>query len=148
MRAAIYDPFSTTIQRLNDEMYRAFGTSQRRRTAAPVAAEQWVPAVDIHEYADRFALSLDLPGVDPKTIEITVEAGELVVSGEKAARHDVDGEPTTHRSERRVGGFQRRFALPEHVDDNNIEAKSAHGVLEIIVRKPSKVEAKKITVVT
>ncbi len=124
----------------NRELDRLMRTRQREQ-ANP--ANNWTPAVDIREAKDHFCLSMDLPGVDPKTIEVAMEKEMLVVSGERKAKVDGEG---YHRQERVQGAFMRRFKLPETADTTEITAKSEHGVLEIVIKKRSEQTPRRITI--
>lgn len=105
----------------------------------------WVPAIDIVEEKDRFVLRADLPGVDPKDIDISMEKGLLRISGE---RHATKTESTDgmRRIERASGKFYRRFSLPETVDADGISATSSNGILEVTIPKQPQVEARRITI--
>ena len=89
MNTIRYEPWSLMTQ-LHREMNRLF---DREEGEAAVAATDWVPAVDIKEEAQRFVLRADVPGVDPKDIEITMEEGVLTLRGERKAetRDEADG---------------------------------------------------------
>lgn len=105
----------------------------------------WMPAVDIREEKDRFVLHADVPGVDPKDIEITMENGTLTVRGERTAEHK-DERNGYRRVERVAGQFFRRFVLPDSADADAISAKSRNGVLEVVIPKQEKVQPKRIEV--
>jgi HSP20 family protein len=108
-------------------------------------AAEWTPAVDVKEEAERFVIHADIPGVDPKDIEISMEDGVLSLSGERKSATTTEQEGYT-RTERRTGRFLRRFTLPEGTDAEGISAQGSHGVLEIVIPKQAKVAPKKITV--
>jgi len=105
----------------------------------------WVPAVDIFEEKDRFVVRADVPGVDPANIEINLDSGLLSVSGERLAddHSEIDG---VSRFERITGRFQRRFTLPDSANADGIKAKSANGILEIVIPKQPAAQARRITV--
>lgn len=113
--------------------------------AATGAAADWVPSVDIKEEAERFVIHADVPGVDPKDIEISMEDGVLTLSGERKSAAASEQEGYT-RTERRTGRFLRRFTLPEGTDAEGISAQGNHGVLEIVIPKTVKAAPKKIQV--
>ena len=105
----------------------------------------YIPAVDIVEKNDRFVLRADLPGVDTGDININMENGVLSLTGER--RSEKTGQSQgLHRIERLSGKFYRRFTLPETADAENITAKSANGILEVVIPKQQKVQARRITV--
>jgi len=103
----------------------------------------WSPTVDIHENADGYHLSVDLPGVKPEQIDVTADKGVLSIRGTRTANHE---DKEQKRSERFFGSFLREFSMPDNADLDRIEAKSNQGVLEIFVPKVAKVEPKRITV--
>ncbi len=108
-------------------------------------ASDWVPSVDIKEGKEAYEVSADVPGVDPKDIDVSLEDGVLTVKGERKAEHKDEGEGYT-RTERVYGSFYRRFTLPDTADADNISAKTEHGVLKLRIPKKDKVLPKKITV--
>jgi HSP20 family protein len=105
----------------------------------------WSPAVDVKEEADRFVILADLPGVDPKDIEVSMENGVLSIRGERKSEKEEDRDGF-HRVERVRGTFYRRFSLPDTADSERIEAHGKDGVLEIAIPKQKKVQPRKITV--
>lgn len=96
--------------------------------------EHWVPAVDIKDEKDHYAIRVDLPGVEIKDIEIFMEANMLTIKGSRDTKSKEEKENYT-RVERFSGSFMRRFTLPEDADVETIDAHSKDGVLEIIVPK-------------
>lgn len=112
-------------------------------TAADSGA--WLPPVDILEDTNQFVLHVDLPGVDPKAVEITSEQGVLTIRGQ---REDSRKQPREgfRRIERISGEFQRRFSLPETADTQNIKAKVANGVLEVSIPRLAQLQPLKIQV--
>ncbi|NIL93161.1 MAG: Hsp20 family protein, partial [Woeseiaceae bacterium] len=85
------------------------------------AVTDWVPAVDIIEENDRFVLRADVPGVEPKDIEVSMDAGVLSLSGHRyeEARSEDAG---VQRVERVSGRFFRRFSLPDTANAESIRA--------------------------
>ncbi|MBX9607822.1 MAG: Hsp20/alpha crystallin family protein [Gammaproteobacteria bacterium] len=144
MRTTIYEPFST-IRRLQEEMNRAFGGGASEDTSTSVVSH-WVPAVDIHEEQDRYVISADVPGVDPTSIDVTMENGVLTISGERKSERSEERGNGARRVERVYGSFYRRFALPDTVDAEHVEARSQHGVLEVTIPKKAQLQPKKIKV--
>jgi HSP20 family protein len=140
MTVVRYEPWSL-VNRFQRDIDRLFGAPST--TAADSGA--WLPPVDIHEEDNQFLLHVDLPGVDPKAVEITSEQGVLTVRGKRdeTRREARDG---YRRIERITGEFQRRFSLPETADVQNIKAKATNGVLEITIPKLAQVQPQRITV--
>lgn len=139
---------SLPFMQLRDEINRLFSSVNEGDTSGATAA--WVPAVDIHEYSDRFELSVDLPGVDPNAVEITLANGVLTLSGERSNERRVESKEnkTEARIERSVGRFHRRFILPDSIDTEQIKATGRNGVLEIAIPKQAKAQPKRIRVVS
>jgi HSP20 family protein len=105
----------------------------------------WTPAVDIKEEKNAYIIHADIPGVDPKDIEVQMENGVLTVKGERESEKKEEREGYK-RIERSKGSFFRSFSLPDSVDGDKISAKSKNGVLEVTIPKTTKNGSKKITV--
>ena len=101
------------------------------------------PPADIVETEAAFKVVLDLPGLDPKAIQIQVENETLTVQSERKFAEPVQGE-TVHRSERAHGTFFRSFSLPRVVDGGKVEARYENGVLTVLL--PKRDEAKPRTI--
>ena len=110
-----------------------------------VVTSEWAPRVDIREETERFLIQADIPGVDPKDIEIHMENGVLTIRGERKHESSTDKAGYT-RVERSHGVFYRRFALPDTADAQGITASGRHGVLEIAIPKRPEVKARRISV--
>ena len=143
-----YEPWSLLDrfqQQLNQLGYADKALADNDNDYSNVVTSRWSPAVDIKEEADRFLITADLPGVDPKDIEITMDNGVLSIKGERQseAREEKEG---YKRVERVSGSFYRRFSLPDTADADRIEAKGKDGVLEVTLPKHEKVQPRKIEV--
>ena len=137
-----YEPWSLLSQ-LRRDMDRAFESHGEENSN--VVTSDWVPAVDIQETEDAFVLHADIPGVDPKDIDVHMENGMLTIKGERESEKKEE-EEGYKRVERQWGSFYRRFSLPESANAEKINAKSKNGVLEITIPKQEKVQARKISV--
>ena len=137
-----YEPWSLHRALLN-EISRSVETNSQ--DASVGATADYAPAVDIAEYSDKFVLSADLPGVDPSKVEITLENSVLTLSGSREKTVEVT-DVESRRSERLLGKFYRRFALPDTVDGESVTATGKHGVLEISIPKRAAVQPRRITV--
>ncbi|MFN2309066.1 MAG: Hsp20/alpha crystallin family protein [Gammaproteobacteria bacterium] len=146
MNVVRYEPWSL-LNQLSSEIDQLF-TPQRRRPgedSANVATSDWVPAVDIKEEAERFVIHADIPGVDPKDIDVHMENGILTLKGGRHAESQEEREGYK-RTERVRGSFYRRFSLPDTANAEAISAKSQHGVLEVVIPKQQKVQPRRIEV--
>jgi HSP20 family protein len=140
-----YEPWG--LGQLQSEINRLFSSFGDGDSSGVNAT--WVPPVDIHEHDDRFQLYMDLPGVDPAGVEITLEAGVLTVTGERTqftGPRDMNDQGELRRSERGLGRFHRRFVLPNSVDVDRVEATNRHGVLELTIPKQAKALPRRIKV--
>lgn len=147
MAVVRYDPLymSQGMNQLQNEINRIF--SNWGDTESTGATAGWVPTADIHEYDDRFQLYLDLPGVDPSAVDITLERGVLTISGERTLPAATEGEQMVQRRiERGHGRFHRRFILPDSVDAEKVKAEGRNGVLEITIPKQQKAKPRRIKV--
>jgi len=139
-----YDPF-LSVRQLQDDINRLF-SGWASSDSSGVTAD-WVPNVDINEFEDRFQLYIDVPGVDPKDVDITLESGVLTITGERFAPAPAEGENEARRRlERGYGRFYRRFILPDTVDAEKVKATDREGVLEIAIPKQAKAQPRRIKV--
>ena len=138
-----YNPWG--VSELQNEINRLFNHWGDSESSAVTAG--WTPTVDIHEFDTRFQLFVDLPGVDPEAVEITLDNGVLTISGERTMPSAPEGEQmVTRRSERGQGRFYRRFILPDTVDADKVKATDRNGVLEIAIPKQAKAQPRRIKV--
>jgi len=142
-----YEPWGVVSQ-LQNEINRVFGNLNDGESSSATA--EWVPAVDVREFQDRFQLLIDVPGVEPKEVEITLDNGVLTIAGdrreEKSVQTKGEDEPQQQRTERRLGRFYRRFILPDTVDADKVNATGRNGVLEIVIPKHAKAQPRRISV--
>ena len=141
-----YEPWSL-LNQLHGEIDRLFDNriGKYPEGNGEVAASDWVPAVDIKEEDNAYVIHADVPGVDPKDIEVHMENGVLTIRGERKSETKEERE-NYKRVERVRGSFFRRFSLPDTADAEAISAKSRDGVLEIVIPKQEKVQPKRIQV--
>jgi len=120
-----------------------------REAFSPIFGEQdlstrtWAPPVDIYETGDNLTLKAELPGIDPKDVEVRVEDNTLYLKGERKMEKEVK-EQNYHRVERSYGAFTRTFSLPTSVDADKVSAEYKEGVLTLTM--PKKEEAKPKTI--
>lgn len=139
-----YDPLFS-VRQLQDDINRLFSGWSTNDSSGVTA--DWVPSVDINEFDDKFQLFIDVPGVDPKDVDITLESGVLTITGERFAQAEkAEENVVSRRAERGTGRFYRRFILPESVDADKVKATDRHGVLEIMIPKQAKAQPRRIKV--
>ncbi|HET8622591.1 MAG TPA: Hsp20/alpha crystallin family protein [Gemmatimonadales bacterium] len=136
-------PMLGGLQRLNRMLDEAFGGWPSMQGGTLTSA--WIPACDVCEDRDSVTISVELPGVRPEDVKLTVETNVLTVRGEKREETRSDQEQT-HRAERTYGWFERAFALPSTVDPEQIEARYENGILRITIRKADRARPREIPV--
>ena len=139
-----YNPWSLFDQ-LQHEINQSQGYSTKTEDDADVVTSDWAPAVDIKEQDTGYLLIADIPGVDPKDIEIHMENGILTIKGERESEKKTEREGYK-RIEREHGVFYRRFTMPEGVNADGIEATNKNGVLTVSIPKQEAKQARRITV--
>jgi HSP20 family protein len=139
-----YEPWGV-LNQLHGQINRIFDREYDQTAASSAVLADWIPSADVEEYADRFALKLDVPGVDVATLEITLDQGVLSISGERpkdTQAKDVE----RRRAERPHGRFHRRFTLPDTVDAAGVHATGSNGIVEVTIPKQPKAQPRRIQV--
>lgn len=137
-----YEPLRT----LRDDVNRLLTGALDGEDGSSVVTSRWAPAVDIKEEAERFVIHADIPGVDPKNIEVTLDNGVLTIRGERRLETKQEGDHGYRRVERLHGTFYRRFSLPDTADPEKVQARGNLGVLEVVIPKQAAVQPKRIEV--
>lgn len=106
---------------------------------------KWSPAVDVAENDKELIVRAELPGIDPKDLDVSVSGNQLVLRGEKKETSEIE-EKGFHQCETRYGSFHRTVPLPEGVDTENIDAQYANGVLTLRLAKIAPAVAKRVEV--
>jgi len=129
------------VDRLFDSFDRDASRSSFHRSffdAAPILGRELAgsgaPAVDIAEKPNAYEVTAELPGLDEKNVEVTLVNGALTIKGEKHEEKE-EKRKDYYLKERRFGSFERRFAVPEGVDAEKIEASFKNGVLTVTLPK-------------
>ena len=147
MNVIRYEPWSL-INRLHQDLDRLFGREfGQGDDESRGAVSDWLPAVDVQEQPDAFLLQADLPGVDSKDIDITMENGLLSLRGRRQSETKQE-EGGYRRVERVNGEFFRRFTLPDSADPEAISAQMANGVLTVRIGKRAEIQPRRIQVKT
>src|SRR5271154_3470365 len=112
---------------------RAFQDTMNRLFSEP-SGRPWVPPVDIKETENELIFKADIPDVEMKDINVSMENGTLTIRGERKfeAKKDDGG---WHRVERSYGTFERMFTVPETVDPEGVKAEYKNGTLTITLAK-------------
>ncbi|MET0987078.1 MAG: Hsp20/alpha crystallin family protein [Steroidobacteraceae bacterium] len=146
MSVARYEPWDVLSQ-LHNQINRVFDNQLDRNSTSSSATADWVPPADIEEYADKFLLKLDVPGVNVNAVDITLDQGVLSIAGEREKDEKASGVERS-RVERPYGRFHRRFTLPDTVDAAAVRATGREGVLEVTIPKQPKAQPRRIQVNT
>jgi len=116
-----------------DPLHDLLALHERLNRVGTEDSPGWTPAVDLYETADRFVLSIELPGLTRDQIKIDIQHETLTVRGERPVAHEEGFH--FHRVERGHGAFSRSFPLPQPVRDDQIQAEFRDGVLTVVVPK-------------
>lgn len=147
MNITRYEPRSL-IRDMTEDFNRLLGARLGGYTPleeTDVTMSSWLPAVDIKEEDNRFLVKADIPGVEPKDVEVTMENGMLTIKGKRESEVKEDRDDY-YRVERVSGEFYRRFTLPDSADPDKINAHYDKGVLEIEIGKGETHKPKRIPV--
>lgn len=132
----------TSIADIMEEFWREpFGSF----TTIPLVRDQWYPAVDISESESEIVVKAELPGLEPKDVDITVDEDTLFIKGEKRFEEE-EKKGGYHRIERSYGSFQRSVVLPCSVKVDQVRAKFDKGVLTVSLAKSTAEKGKKIEI--
>lgn len=105
----------------------------------------WVPLADVFETDNDLVVRAELPGIDPKKVDVRVENNVLTIRGERPFEQKVEQE-NYHRLERSYGTFTRSFALPATIDAEKIRAEYREGILNLTLPKSEKAKPKRIQI--
>lgn len=103
------------------------------------------PAMNLSEGEKELTVTAELPGVDPKEVEVTLEKGVLTIRGEKKFEGE-EKKDNYHRIERSYGSFARSVALPRPVQEDKVKAAYADGVLKLTLPLAKEAQAKRIKI--
>ena len=134
MRRNPSDEMSSWHRDIDDLFGRFFGRPE-------TSLGGWVPQIETYRKDNEYVVRLDLPGVDPKDVQVQAEGNVLSISGErKTEEKGVDYRETSY------GKFERTVTLPQGVEADKIAARYEHGVLEIRVPVPAQLAGRKIPI--
>ena len=137
-----WDPFREVVA-LQNRVNSLF--QDMNQTEGPLTTSSFVPAVDVYEDEKAVVLKLEVPGIEEKDLEVSVENHTLAVKGERKFEKQ-EKEENFHRIERRYGSFFRAFTLPTTVDTEDVQASYNAGVLKLELKKKPEAQPKQIKV--
>ena len=138
-----WDPFEE-LRTMQHEMDRLFD----RFLGMEVPGERrtlWTPSVESYTKDNQLVFKAELPGADPKDLDVSISDRELIIKGERKSEKDRKEENYLYR-EINYGSFERRFLLPEGVKTDDLKAKFSNGILEITVPAPAVTKVRKIEI--
>jgi HSP20 family protein len=139
-----YNPFRD-LRTMQEQMNRLLDLAWSRDSGEELREGMWQPAVDIYEDEDCVTIKAELPDIDQKDIDIRIEDNTLTLRGERKHNEEIRKE-NFHRIERYFGNFQRSFALPNTIDQEQVKASCDKGVLTIILPKREERKPKQISI--
>jgi HSP20 family protein len=138
------EPSLFGLQRLNRILDEAFGGLPFPEQGN-VITSTWFAPTDVTEDENSLRITMELPGVDPNNVRLSIENNVLTIRGEKSQETEESNE-RVHRSERTYGMFERTFVLPNSVDPDKIEARYENGVLFVNIPKAERAKPREIRV--
>ncbi len=136
-RPARYNRLGDAFDRFFDEPFLT--------TFDPFNQSQWWPRVDVSEGRKHITVEAEIPGIEKKDIDLSIEGRYLHIKGEKS-RNNEDKRDGYYRAERAYGFFRRTIELPAEVDENSIDARYRRGVLKIKLKKSGPTGGKTINI--
>jgi HSP20 family protein len=137
---AVWRPFSDfgELRQRVEEMFREAGIG---------GDGAWTPSVDVLRKGGSVILRVDLPGIKPEEVKVSVEDDVLTVSGEHTEESEEEKDSYMRR-ERRFGSFSRSMTLPAGVKAEDIESTTKDGVLEVTIPLPESESKKPVEIET
>ena len=137
---------SRELAEMSDRLNRVFARVPRggNENEAMTVAD-WIPSVDISETTAEYVIKAEIPEVKKEDVKVTLEHGVLTVQGMRRQEAEEKGKKY-HRVERSYGSFARSFALPDLVDDAQVQAVFKEGILTLHLPKSEKAKPKAIEV--
>jgi HSP20 family protein len=145
-REGVLAPLSDLRQDI-DRMFESFTRNPWGSLSEFGNGRDWFPAMDVAETDKEVIVRAEVPGVDPKDLDISITGDRLTISGEKkecSERKDKD----FYQSESRYGRFSCEVDLPSDVDTDQVQAEHSHGVLTVRLTKTAAAATRKIQIKT
>jgi HSP20 family protein len=134
-------PF-TEIETLREQLDKAFDGLATARDNSEAA---WMPALELADAGDNFVLKAQLPGIDPKDIDVQVTREAISISGERRYEN-TEEKPGYVRSEFRYGKFHRTLPLPAHIQNDSVQAEYKDGILMLTLPKVTEARNKVVKI--
>ncbi len=131
------------IRREMDRLWDSFLEGRPMRKAGD--GGEWLPSIDVSETKSDLVIKAELPGMDPKDIDISMNNGFLTIKDEKKHEREEKDE-NYHLVERSYGSFTRSVRLPREVQNDKITASFKNGVLRVTLPKSEEAKKKEIKI--
>lgn len=143
MRALMpWRPLLPTFRREFDDLFDRFFGEEERWLPRPLEVSM-LPLVETFVREGEYVVRADLPGIDPKKVELAVEGRRLTIKGE---RKEVSEDKERHYREVNYGRFERMIELPHGVDAESVKATYHDGVLEVTMKAPKEMNPRKVPI--
>ena len=133
------------FERMRSEMDRFLGSFFERRPTKAGEEGEFLPSIDLAEKDNELVVKCEVPGMDPKDIDISLSDGVLTIKGEKKQEREEKG-ADYHLVERSYGSFSRSIQLPKQVQSEKISASYKNGILKITLLKSEEAKKKEIKI--
>jgi len=142
---ALWRPFRELerMRREMDRLWDSFFEERPRKKGEEIG--EWMPAIDLSETNNDIIMKAELPGIDPKDIDISLTNDVLTIKGEKKQEKE-EKEEDYHLIERSYGSFIRSIRLPKDVQSDKISASYKNGILKVILPKSEEAKKKEIKI--
>jgi HSP20 family protein len=136
-----WQPF-TEIETIREQLDKVFDQRAATRDNSETA---WMPALELVDAGDNFVLKAQLPGIDPKDIDVQVTREAISISGERRYEN-TEEKPGYVRSEFRYGKFHRVLPLPAHIQNDSVQAEYKDGILMLTLPKVAEARNKVVKI--
>lgn len=142
-----HNDWFSEVNRMQREMERLLSAFSPRTTPSrwPSYRTQVYPPLNIYDDGESMIVRAEVPGVDPKTLNVEVTGDTLTLRGERKVPEVSEG-ASYHRRERDFGQFRRSFTLPDKIDNHKVHATCQDGVLEVRLPHAEETKARKVSV--
>jgi HSP20 family protein len=135
-----------TFSTLRKEVDRFLERMREGDALELLSSADWIPNVDFAEKPEAYVVKAEIPGIDPKDIEVVYENGLLTIRGQKVKSESEEKGARFYRSERSYGAFTRNLRIPTAIDDKLITATFKHGLLTIVLPKTAETRGQAIPI--
>ncbi|MBP8625474.1 MAG: Hsp20/alpha crystallin family protein [Syntrophorhabdaceae bacterium] len=141
---ALWQPLKE-MERIRKEMDNIWDTFFDRTPGKGYGVSEWLPSLDVSETKNNYIVNAEIPGIDPKEVEISLNDNILTIKGEKKQEKEEENE-NYHVIERSYGGFTRSLRLPGQIQGDKVKATYKNGILKITLPKTEEAKKKEIKV--